>query len=392
MNRIKQLFTISVSIAIVLIKCGHENKSINHISIMPNYSMMTLSKTLDTVKFRLDSLTTPEMNSINGFNSKADKFVSMYNDFTKSLLIYEMEQGNLIKKIKLSSYLTRKELVKVSVFTKNFDSIFVVSFLDLYLIDSSGRIKNHINLIRNPITYFSVLRNPSFAAVKDNYLYLNASPYLTSRSLKDIRKWKVIYKINLVNKTTSVHIPLPQLYMKEIYGTYYVRNYVCFNDDDKLILSFPADSNVYVYSDDLDQPELAYAFKSQYFNGSLNPLSYQPDITADTLTKHYLRNDSYGPIYYDPFTNKYLRIAEKKISYDDYKTKKWIKEKSIIISDKNYKVVGETIIDRKCDPYCILFTPQGIYVKCNDSSENVISFIRFKYTYNSGSNSLTTKK
>jgi hypothetical protein len=74
-------------------------------------------------------------------------------------------------------------------------------------------------------------------------------------------------------------------------------------------------------------------------------------------------------VYYDPYRNKYLRIAEQKLDDANFQAKKWSKKKSVIILDEHFNITGESDLDPNINVYSFFFTPGGVYVQYRDEND-----------------------
>lgn len=122
--------------------------------------------------------------------------------------------------------------------------------------------------------------------------------------------------------------------------------YACYNSkENKYIVSFPADHNIYkVYTTGIT---------GEFYAGSnfideiefLDTPKWIP-INSEEKTKHFVENHSYANIIYDKWREVYYRIAEIKTKYENKMG--WQKEISVIILNKNLKIIGETKI-KECN-------------------------------------------
>jgi hypothetical protein len=152
---------------------------------------------------------------------------------------------------------------------------------------------------------------------------------------------QVLLNIDLKNSHFTTHFDFPEKYKNNIYSPNYSNVYFTFNDEDELfVMSYPADSRLYLES--FDNSEVIVDAESKYFN-QIEPMK-ENDMREDfmTYTKHYLTNFSFGPIYFDKYKNIYYRFVEHPISEADFDNRNWSKTCSIVILDNNFNIIGES--------------------------------------------------
>ena len=96
--------------------------------------------------------------------------------------------------------------------------------------------------------------------------------------------------------------------------------------------------------------------------------------------ENYLLRDSYGPIYFDPYAKRYLRVARSSISKADVDAKIRIKKQHLIIFDDQFKIIGESPVNDSMYLHMVFFTKEGnIYARTNAKDEYALHFVRLVY-------------
>lgn len=351
--------------------------------IKPNYSFKQLLTTSDTIVFRLDTSTYNRVRSFNYFLDHDSAYVSFYDKQSLSLNIYNFKSQKLIKRVLLKEWLPGRKLKKkTTVFVKNFDSIFVINYFSLYRFDSSGNVGDSILLQRDPIRFLASFENRTPPIFVDKYLFIGAIPILSTEEKSHLKAWRVLYKIDLKNGTTTLEYELPEIYRQNRYNVLFFDNGYCYNQQGKFVFSFPPDSNI--YETNLSDHYNAYYGKSQF--QKLNHVSNEKDdaSTADGIQKKFLLSNTYGPIYFDPFTKCYMRVSSSALTESEYNKKEWQKEQSVILFDENFRIVGESRVDKNVLLSSLFFTSDGnMYARTRIEDEYNLHFVRLTYSDNS---------
>lgn len=159
---------------------------------------------------------------------------------------------------------------------------------------------------------------------------------------------------------------------KEILNNiYYIGLYNYFDiQNDKIIFSASEDNNIYEYNIGKDEYKIFNA-KSKYIK-SVIPI---PDSIAFDFSEKYkfkIENPYYRRPVFSVADDYILRVAQirGKVFEDDgfYKQKKTHQEYSIIVMDKNYKIIDEVLLSPANSDDFILPTKEGIFLINKDFS------------------------
>jgi hypothetical protein len=296
--------------------------------------------------FPLDSISAFDTKSLQVFNKGLDKYFVYFNSKKNLLYFYDFYQ----QKISFNILLAEEGVDGVGsdvngIFINNLDSIYIFDDYVISRINNKGKVMERIRFDQIPSFDFGFTLE---AGTKQNIykhndeLYVGISseldPFLqTSFNIEN----QVLLNIDLKNSHFTTHFDFPEKYKNNIYSPNYSNVYFTFNDEDELfVMSYPADSRLYLES--FDNSEVIVDAESKYFN-QIEPMK-ENDMREDfmTYTKHYLTNFSFGPIYFDKYKNIYYRFVEHPISEADFDNRNWSKTCSIVILDNNFNIIGES--------------------------------------------------
>jgi len=382
-------FRCLLSIILVLdvylgLGCNGERPADFHY-LPPEYSNVKLVLTADTIHFPLDDNTYNNIRSFNLFFDGGVEYVSFYDKQSLSVNIYDVASQTLKKKLLLQECLPGRPLEKhTTTYCKSLDSIYVINNIFLYCLDGKGVLRDSIIFDAGSILAFPGFDKKTPPLFKPPFVFLAAKPYLSTSKYKELKKWKVIFKVNLETKKTELIYSLPEVYFAKKYNAYYFDNGYCINDKGNFVFSFAADTNI--YETDLDNYHISYYGKSYFQNSDIPTLDSGEVGDAKEFRKSFLIRDSYDAIYFDSFNRRYLRIAEHKISESEYVEKKYNKDKSVIVFDEHFRIVGESKIDSSLSWNTIFFNRKGeLYVRVKAGDEQVLHFVKLHFegkTYN----------
>lgn len=371
------LLYIILSIVVWNIQCTQEMHS-KHYGFEPSYSSISLLPTNDTLTIFPDSSTYVEgIKTFNYFKDQEREYLSFYDKQSQSVAIYQLSDQQLVNKIHLKTAFKGRQLFKTTVFCKSLDFILVNNGSNLYFINSEGHIKDSIKYTTKPYLALSSFDNSNPAVIQDDLIYAEARPRASYS--KDVKKWKVLYRFDITNKKSEVLYHISDIYKRHVFSYSYFSPSYCYNDNHKFVFSFPADTNI--YETDLEKYNNSYFGRSQYQHEIIQPIDYTKGMESAEIKKRELMNYSYGPIYFDSQTRRYLRVAKQKLTKDDYINKRWKKEQSLIIFDEKLKIIGESKIDRNISLSSVFITSSGnIYARTNTADDKAIHFVKLRYS------------
>lgn len=377
-------YPILLFYTIICLWCAHacnepEMKRITYDIQKPNYDSIDIYPTADTIHFPLSGDMNNAIRSLNLFSEKGIEYISFHDRRSESVQIYQLNSRVLIKSFSLKLLFPGKELYKTTVYCKNFDTIVVTNFNHLYLFDSSGNLTKSLSFLKRPKYAWATFENTTPPVFKGNILYTGVRPYVNETSFKALREWKVIYDFNMSESKVVLHYHLPETYQTNIYGYHFMDYSYCYNDRGNFVFSFPADTNI--YESDLSSYHVAYFAKSQFQNELIEPVEKEELASKVGFFRSYLTRDSYGPVYYDRFNKRYLRVAKSKIEEADYDRNK-LKPQRLIVFDDRFKIIGESNIDKEIALSYLFFTKNGqIFARTKTADEYALHFVRLSYSH-----------
>jgi hypothetical protein len=197
------------------------------------------------------------------------------------------------------------------------------------------------------------------------------------KSIKALREWKVIYEFDLQHEKSHYYYHLSGLYQNNLYGYHFLDYNFCFNDKNRFVISFPADT--VLYESNLADYHKSYFARSQYQKLAISPVSKEVLENGEEL-KAYATRDSYGPVYFDPHRKYYLRLAKQKMSERNYMAKSGKRKQTVLILNENFKIIGESDFSNDISFDSLFFTDDGqMYARVNASDEYALHFIRLQY-------------
>jgi hypothetical protein len=366
---------------ITIYSCTGETNTIPSVYkyIEPQYNDIKLAVTGDTIHFILNDHTFNAIRSFNVFSQNRHDYISFYDERSQTINIYDFQTRHLIKKIRLKKCLKTKSFYKTSVYSKNFDSIFVNNVNKLYLLDSAGAVLKTIDFVKKSNYIWAVFENTNPLVVKDNQIYASVRPYVDETSIKALKKWKVLYKFDFENDRSVLLYNLPKMYQENLYGYHFLDYNYCFNNRGNFVFSFPADSTV--YETNLRDYHVAFYAKSRFQTSDISPVNKEDLKGGDLGYRQYKLRDSYGPIFFDPFKKRYLRLAKQKMNEADIQAKKKERKESIIIFNEDLKIIGESELPDDFAFATLFFSPNGnMYARINAKDEYALHFVRLEYT------------
>lgn len=344
----------------------------------PTYDQVKIESTNDTMHFLLNDSSYNDIESQNAFDNGGIEYLSFFDQRSSCLLIYQSGIRKMACRIPMSRFLKDRKLYKTSVFVKNFDSILITNNTTLYLFDSSGRKIKSFRYLDDPPNAKATLSNDNVPVIADGKLYTAVRPSVFDERLKVYRRWKALYQFSPHKESTKLSYNIPGLYNEHLYGYQYLYSSFCYNHESHFVFSFAADTNI--YETNLAGYHIAYCGKSKYQEGTI---TWRNKDTEEESYKNFMTHQAYGAIYFDPNTERYLRIAKRKISVANYISKNRKREQSIIVFDKNFRIIGESPIDNGISLSTLFFTKEGkIYARTNYKDENELLFVRLAYVDN----------
>lgn len=343
----------------------------------PTYNeSIRITPTTDTLHFPLTDSTFNQFSTI-GYNEINNKgYLSFYDKRSQSINFFDFANQQLFKRIDIKRIFPNIKLYKVSIFIKSFDSIFVTEMNRLHLINGTPSILSTFTL-KDDVSAFAYHDNIVPAFQVNDTLYMAVRPFVEETSLSAVKKWKLLYGIDIKGDKKKMSLNLPPIYWTNYFTDRYFEYSYCINDSGHMVFSFPADFKIYETS--LNGFTRGYYAKSKSF-------AYQPEaipkeiVEKDKGFREYVTRDVYGPLFFDKFRKRYWRLARAKLSNEAYDKGIEKRKESIIVLDEHLRVIGECPFNSDYVFRTLLFLPDGrIYAQVKNKDENYLHFVQLQY-------------
>lgn len=385
----KEIYVLIALVTAILLlisyKLKHKSADYIYINKVPTYNLISLLPNGDQLEISIDTNSNLNLAAGNYIKIKNKEYLSFINFSTKSIEIADIERKIIIKKVDLS----KKENLDwksrhVTAYFKNFDSIYLSSQFGIFRFDSSGRRLEQFYAPTTPTPSILNITNYNPILFDKGKILLDVNQYLLSTSTNDLRKRSAMINIDFKTQKADFIFDYPPIYHKDLYGVFFLLKYHCQDEKRNIIFSYPADANIYKINLDTPSRYIGYNSESKFFKNLIPPVENKSDLeTGEGLNKTFLLRDSYGPIYYDPFSKRYLRIAEQRITNNDWNNKFFFKKKSIIILNEKFEIIGETNLSDSIAPYSLYISHTGIFMQTRKKMNNgKITFVKYEYYYN----------
>ena len=336
-----------------------------YVPILPDYSLVSLVATNDTIVFKWDTARYNRIRSFNYFVDHDSAYICFYDKHSLTIYVYNFQSQENVLKIPLYKYMPKETIRrKTTVFLKNMDSLFIISYFVLYQMNGNGVLIDSLPLQLSPHLVISSFENIFPPVFRGDTIFLSADPVLKRYNKQDLSKWDVLAEMNMKKKRISFHYNIPDLYKSDNYAEDLYDNNYCYNEKERFVFSFSADT--LLYESNLSSYHTSYYAKSRFQHSPILPIINVngKKATKSEISNRLLLSDSYGPVYFDAKRRRYLRVFYKGISPESYEKREWVKEQSIIIMNEHFKIIGESTISNKMDLNSLFFTKEGkIYAR-----------------------------
>lgn len=346
-------------LSIFLFACNKENKRNVH-----------LEKSGRELSLLLDSDTKSNTKSLFLYKNKTGKeYITFQNQFKNEIYFYNIENQKF--EFKITPNLDGNNGVGMffGYYIQNLDSIFLTNseVEEIALIDSSAKLKEQ--LVYDKASDGTLLRR-SFSTT--NFFrpltIIGNKIYTISRCNRNIHPNPVSITIDMKTKKVD-YLPFeyPQIQNNinkmKTFGL--EDQFSRVFDGNHFIYSFYFEEDIFVASIDHKKIQRKKV-KSKY----INSVRLLDDFGKSTI-QEACENPNYGNMIYDPYRSVYYRIAFPEVEFDhklemneaiellDYGRKKF----SIIILDKEFNIIGETLFpDYSYNPGIMFIREDGLYI------------------------------
>lgn len=341
--------------------------------------------------FMLDSVSDNRPYMIQLFTPEKsnDSFLTCFNSKNYSIDFFDFNSGEFRFRTKLHEEGPDGVSCTGGYTIKNLDSIFLYGEAKGWMfsiVDTSGhRIRSELLELEGQgfITYFpypTIEEGKSMYFVENNLVCVGNTRLEYSDDTRENRKVLAFYDLN--NFVPDFKVSYPEFYQHgNWWGNLFRTTHFTYNPNAKtFVVSFPASHSVTIYDVASDQEFEKYAGGCSM--GTIHPGEIEFTQTEKTEPLlHFLRNDHYLKIIYDPYERCYYRFGVKgavNANLSDRST--FLTKLYIIILDENFNKQGEIELDPK--DYGVgglsFVTKDGLWLNhFADKSEDRMVFHRF---------------
>jgi hypothetical protein len=321
------------------------------------------------------------------------EYLTFLNNANHEILFYDLLNENFLFRIKIEMEGPNGIIAPDGYFIENLNSIYVTTPVVpiLYTINQEGEITQKINYGMTESNY-SIVPFASWSFFYTPLFIINNKLYITQKPTRmaPISATPVSIVIDTVNNSFK-ELPFlyPPLIKDEEMRTHSVGFGLAFSRDftgEIFIYSFYFDEEIYVAS--IDHKEVKkMKVKSKYIDKVTVERINRNNMLAGA--KQDYETPQYGNLLYDKYRNVYYRLAYPKVELENginylQLTSQGRKKFSIIILDKEFNIIGETLFPEYAYNSSALFVHKdGLYI-CNNHpmnssfKEDILSFSCFE--------------
>ena len=314
------------------------------------------------------------------------------NSYYYSFLSQVIDNNNIIRRInkiskqgieiytinsnhKQSSYLNDEEIRELKrprgFYYLNKDSIFYFGVNKLIITDIGHTIKHNVFLNKTDEYQPLILTNLSPPFILKNTIYftqiIDLPPGKTFNQKNRILGYN--YKKDSIFELNNTH--LPSIYNEQCYITPdYEISYAMVNKD-TLIINYPIDDNLYIYSIKEQKVIGKKNVKSRFKKAKVKGVDCDKKWDTKVYWKHHYNSYIYTSIIYDKYKNIYYRIL--KLPKKDYDMNAKYNSLNIpfviTVLDKDLNIIAESKILNEKNKYIIFdyyVNSEGLWISCNN--------------------------
>lgn len=348
------------------------------------------------LEYAIDEETVVPLFNLYTFEEMGVEYLTFSNSDTRTILIYELQTGKLVKKISYDAEGPNGIGTRLyGYLVKDFNHIYIpnVNQSRIYETDTTGILRKTIDFSKIEEGFLSI---PAYYTNHDDKqlyfigdtLYIPQTLNRTIGTDRWVEESPVAVFIdtlsNKIKKFPMLH-PHGKITSKN-YNSYIADiSYSLLMKDSCFIYSFSLDENLYKVDIHSNKQNKILA-KSQ-FAPNVSPIRIPKELTQ--LIKKTCEMASYGNIMYDKYRKVYYRFVYHKMelnSKEDYRKllHSGKTDFSIIILDENFKVLGETRFPAfTYVPHISFINEDGLYLsishfKREDYSDDWLRFQRIE--------------
>jgi len=386
----KKHIILYVIIGVLLLSCIQNKYSRDDLMQNTSSYNFELVGTGKNLSFKVDDETKYQFSALFTYTDESGKeYLTFLNSFFQ-LLFYDLNKQDFLFKIQLEREGPNGIPGPDGFYIENLNNIYITCSMTpfLYKVDSTGTI---IQKIRYGHTRsgLEIIPQRSWSYYYTPLVFIDYKLYLSQHPWQNnpITTTPLCVVVDTVNQEQyELSCPFPRLVDTKESVSGVVSYFSRIFNGNEFVYSFFYDENIYVAT--IDHKEIRkYPINSKYIhNLKIENISFNEMYE---YAKYNYGAQCYGNLIHDPFRNIYYRFAYPKIELEngpDYVSLTGLGRKkfSIIILDKDFNIIGETLFPEWA--YCptVMFVHQdGLYI-CNNHpmhpafNEDVLSFECFE--------------
>lgn len=245
-----------------------------------------------------------------------------------------------------------------------------------FLINYSGKIIKRFDM------NIDLKKKPDYTAPYLEYSYgntLNSILYLAGSSVTIYpveNEIKPLIALNINTGEKQYLSKYPEEYKQNRGGMQNNYHYLCTNNKNEVIISYPACNDLIIYNPERKVTTRKNAGSS--FITKLIPTELSnPEITLikEEYNKYFFTTPSYEQVVYDKYRELYYRVAM--LPNSEYgKKNSFNKPKTLIILDKNFSFLGETFLEP--DFMNLFVYPEGVITITQNKRSNKVTIKKYE--------------
>ncbi|MFY0593376.1 DUF4221 family protein [Roseivirga sp.] len=381
----KLLFTPFLSVYLTVLSGCVEQKSNNK----PLVDLLEIGISDEVRQYTYDDMSYPIFTRAKTVKIENESIIIAPDKRNHAIDFYKSTGGSAFKTIELTLE-GPNSVSQISNFQYSNGLLYIVDAFkyELVIFDSRVQAIQRIKLI-DPEKPFSMLpryfTNSEMTIVK-NRVYFIADADLNLSDKKGLKKSRTLLEVNLENGSIQYHFGVPELLLTD----HWVINQHFFSatnvDSLTWVYSFDLSDSIFINRIGIDKPKRVYA-PSRYAK-ELQKWN-KKDLNSKEAYQYYYQQTSYFKIVFDPFRKYFYRFVhhpnERAILSGDNENL-WDQDYSIMVMDKDFKILGERIFRRDKVPSVEIIDEDGLWLPYLDSAvenrEGIKKFVRVDFFKN----------
>lgn len=360
--------SVSVIVAVMLSSCGDTNGGLRNVNVLgPS----------DSIIYELDEDVSYHHSYCQYIQGDSVNIYSILNSYDNSILLYDASNGKFLKRISMALEGDDGVGRVQGYYYHNQDSIFTYQYGSgrCFLINSEGIVLANYSLF-NPMEFGGsmeilctspYLESQSPMLLTADILHFPTS-FLAETNKENSSNTFVTLDYNLLSGKVSQHNPYPAIYHKSNWGGGFFFRQVksCIGSNGNIVLSYPADSNLWEYNPK-DGSLISHPAACSSI-GEIEPFDTKKDLFNDVDNERqeewYYSQSNYEGVYHDIYKNVYYRIFRLPGSKQHEEGTFNDKKVGIAVYDEDFKYLSETILPDNLvyDTFNSYVSPQGLNI------------------------------